>query len=131
MFYHIFTWQGTIICAGICLHFIIKVVGTTQRGVVVVVVGDEAWHCQGQCEGGSCCRQQCGWCGRVVVVARKFGDDKGRNKMTHEMGLPLSGPGNLSLVISFLPTIVDHIHCGPHPSGEGRGTEGTTQARVW
>ena len=59
------------------------------------------------------------------------GGDKGSNGMTHEKGLPLSGFPLVSLIPSFHPTTVDHICCGPHPSGEGRGTEWAVQAKMW
>ena len=59
-------------------------------------------------------------------------DDKGWNATMHQTGLPLPGsPLVISLSIpSFYQTTVDHICCGPHPSGEGRGAEGAVQARM-
>jgi len=49
----------------------------------------------------------------------------------HKTGLPLSGsPLVIFLIPSFHPT-TNHIQWGPHPSGEGRGTEGALRARMW
>ena len=40
------------------------------------------------------------------------------------------GPPTLGVPPVVSRPTVDHI-CGPHPSGEGRGTEGAARARMW